>query len=815
MQWWRHLLWVGVMAFSSIVSYVDDPPPPVSKHADFDARHAKDAAVNPPDLHFKLGLLDGKTRFYPGGRITLTLEFSSDSPNTYKLNSATYDRSGRLPTEEIVLDQDVVDPFSDYFDLGVMGGLGGGLRTYPVLTEEPYRICVDLNEWFRFDRPGRYRLYLKSHRVERERMPDEPGERSTVLFAPASNILEIEILDRDLRWEAVKLVELKAVLEREPKASESGGALVGAVWYEREQAESQAWSELQYLATREAVDYALERAKRKGESPPTLVLVGARDRQHAASALGQYLADPSVSIDAWDVRLLALFTFVRKERPHALGLDSLGFDILQGKMDSAKWESMRRIIEFRRNRFERYVREEASRLIPAVMRKSSDTRKRSGEAIASIVPEAAVRAGLAQSYDYGMSRSELIVRFDSLLPEQQSALLEEKWHLVRGREMAPVLLRLVEHKSIQAGTTAAAREMDRSPNGYGLARTAMGRLYDLDSDTATAFIRREFAAGRMSFAKFALERLPAQEMPEADAAFERVALTGYTAERLIAKFGTRRLLPAMRQVYMWKGQDCMNAVPVITYLARVFPEREGEGRQALRRALANRVRCGVYRDLLSEVSWAGWNGMIEAQAIESLDDPDPEVAQSAARMLSAYGGPEVEAILWRRVEKWSAKWRGREHEVLGGPIAENPQEHEARLGDSLFEAIAYGKAWWFDEPRRKRLVALCLDERCRRNWRRSASTALLRITPQPGTQPRISYNLWFYPDLRPEELDAKLAQAPRGLTYRWCAEAERLLDLMTPEEIESERQRVERLLSARGSTLAPYDKRACTFPFDD
>jgi hypothetical protein len=84
--------------------------------------------------------------------------------------------------------EDVVDPYLDYFAAGVLGGMAGGLRGYPVLGAEPYRIEVDLNDWFRFDRPGTYRLYLKSHRLSRER---------TTPFAAVSNLLTVEIVADD------------------------------------------------------------------------------------------------------------------------------------------------------------------------------------------------------------------------------------------------------------------------------------------------------------------------------------------------------------------------------------------------------------------------------------------------------------------------------------------------------------------------------------------------------------------------------------------------------------------------------------------
>ncbi|MEZ4223425.1 MAG: hypothetical protein R3B13_20935 [Polyangiaceae bacterium] len=54
-----------------------------------------------------------------------------------------------------------VDPLYDYYH-SQMGFAGGGLRTMPVLGEKPHTMRFELNEWRRFDVPGRYRVYVVS-----------------------------------------------------------------------------------------------------------------------------------------------------------------------------------------------------------------------------------------------------------------------------------------------------------------------------------------------------------------------------------------------------------------------------------------------------------------------------------------------------------------------------------------------------------------------------------------------------------------------------------------------------------------------------
>jgi hypothetical protein len=108
----------------------------------FEARHARDLAANPADLHFRLATSDARRKFQMGQReFRLPSSFWSDSPEEYKLNGATYDRSGRLPTEESVLDrEDATDPYRDYFGSGVFGRMDGGGRTDPILDRSLIRL---------------------------------------------------------------------------------------------------------------------------------------------------------------------------------------------------------------------------------------------------------------------------------------------------------------------------------------------------------------------------------------------------------------------------------------------------------------------------------------------------------------------------------------------------------------------------------------------------------------------------------------------------------------------------------------------------
>ena len=130
---------------------------------------AQDASrpANPVTLTLRLD--SDQRQFRPGEVIPIELEFDSSIPKRFIVDNATYDHSGRLSIDDYRIEPNdaVTDPMLDYF--GSIGGwMGGGLTSFGRLGEKPFTVRVDLNEWFRFDRPGIYRVTVTSHRVSDE-----------------------------------------------------------------------------------------------------------------------------------------------------------------------------------------------------------------------------------------------------------------------------------------------------------------------------------------------------------------------------------------------------------------------------------------------------------------------------------------------------------------------------------------------------------------------------------------------------------------------------------------------------------------------
>ncbi len=516
---------------------------------------------------------------------------------------------------------------------------------------------MDLNDWFRFDRAGRYRFYLKSHRLKRERPPGEPGS-PTIAFAAVSNVVEIQIAD-DAAWRARKLEELRAAFDR------------GAGDTAPE------WRELRYLGTSGAIELAFQDARHTGNGPDTLLLVGARDRPQMLAALDRYLADSHVGIREWDIRVRALFTMLQKEAPTP-------FPMFGWQMpDEAELRRLQAVVQARQDRYDEILRAEAVRLIPVVEQKETEAREISRLAIAAAAPAAAKAAGLVPPEDYGLSRAELLAQFAAFEPERQHELLGTKWDLVRGPGIIPALEEVIGKKA--ADPLLPGESLVVWGVGTTVADAALRRLMELAPDEAARILRNDIASGGPRFVRIAVREVSSPGHSGGGRCNLSVIECGCPGRVALGR--------EVRDCKPGRSDACALRTRVVVLCGRgtIFDlfcphasRRRSAGPAAARHDSPRTARC--YRSLLNQVGAIVWNAAIEAQAIATLDDSDPDAVLSAAQALSAHGSAEVESPLWKRLERWSERWRGRAAEL------EVPSNHGKRIerGESTRVRSVYG-----------------------------------------------------------------------------------------------------------------------------
>jgi hypothetical protein len=181
------------------------------------------AAQNHPDSEnvshssaegLELHLSSSKSTYQQGELIPLDLSFTSKIPNRYQLNLATYDRSGRMGYEKFEIEpaEGTTDPLLVYFK-SFNGFMIGGLTNFQALSEAPTVIHLDLNEWVRFDKPGKYRVTVISRRAGDTKV----GAYKYGTPAEArSNPIDLQINEPDPAWQEAQLEKILVELSHPP-----------------------------------------------------------------------------------------------------------------------------------------------------------------------------------------------------------------------------------------------------------------------------------------------------------------------------------------------------------------------------------------------------------------------------------------------------------------------------------------------------------------------------------------------------------------------------------------------------------------------
>jgi hypothetical protein len=175
-----------------------------SSFANLDSREAPQLHLSTPASVYRRGEL-----------IPLELSFTSTLSDRYQVNMASYDRSGRMNYEKFLVEptEGTSDPLLVYYRSGA-GALGGGLFSIGILSDTPYVIHLNLNEWVRFDKPGNYRLTVTSRRVF-----DAPGGKPFYRGAVRdleSNSIQLQIVEPDDAWQQSELKKILADFDNGP-----------------------------------------------------------------------------------------------------------------------------------------------------------------------------------------------------------------------------------------------------------------------------------------------------------------------------------------------------------------------------------------------------------------------------------------------------------------------------------------------------------------------------------------------------------------------------------------------------------------------
>lgn len=671
-------------------------------------------------------LASDQTEFHIGERIPLLLAFSSAVANRYEINMAKYDRSGRMNYEQFELSpaSGAVDPLQ-----GRLGGIGGGLTSFQLLTQEPWTITLNLNEWLRFTQPGTYRLSVNSYRVS---VKDSASRLGTSSILVRSNEVTFKIIPPTRDWQRKILTEAVAILDL--PAPSKPPDLEKYVNSSR-----QALENLRFLGTAEATSQLAKRLRGENlgglDYVCMLGLVSSPDSEAARRALEHELADPDHPVS--DIFINTLRT---------LYLDSGDPHQDWKKADSRAVEA----------------------LIAALPTKRG---KAFATSLGTALNMAWNSAGVSEQTTKALV-DQTVSLFDQLPLEQQNSLLTYRWDKIGGPNMLPILRRYAEAYQ----DFPQMREMN-AYRSLELSAAALKHWYELDATGARSAIIREITRPRPRFGARVLGILPDKTLPEVDFALadHLAAASDFDGlaniASLIARYATDAILPQVTArldplIGKWA---CGIQDPLLAYVLRVSPSL---ARPRIEQAVAARGKdfSACNHGMFQSIAEIEYGPTLEEIGIHSLNDPDPQVAMTAATMLGKYGSPAVESPLQERYAAWTAAWTGRESELdLTFGDSRGDLGHQLGLGENLAMALATAKSWLMDQAALRRMTEQTHVKRVRnhlddylKTWQSRPLIISVHNNPAPvGLEAQVAQYEFHSLD----ELESKLIQFPAGTEF--------------------------------------------------
>lgn len=699
-------------------------------------------AENPDGLLFTIRFKDNRKQFFQGELIQLELSFAALKPETFTLSAATYDRSGRLEIDDFIIDRqdDLVDPLHDYFHSGLHGFIGGGLSSTPELTDKPYLITAELNEWMRFDKRGHYRLYVVSGRVGRKDASGEPD-----VFAVVSNVIEFEILSQNKKWATQKLNEAITALSKTDVDHRS------------------ACRTLRFLGTTAAVSEMRKRFRGDDDNCEwqyQFGLIGSPHRDFVIREMENALSSPEQPITSTFLNTLALLQFTSQSTalpPYPAGTDE----------QNNQWQAQ---LQQRRNAYDKLRLNYLRQLVMAIPQKQGQARATSLQTLLDYQSE----LNTSDFSEWSTLLTSMPDVFSRLPLDDQIRLLQYQWKPIASVAMLPVLRTLLKDKS-------------NSHQQEELRSVALRRLYELSPVEGRALILDEIRSPKPRVNERVLRSLPDKTLPELDLVLaanlqesRRPNGIGDTEaiSELIERYATAEILPRVRAVYEAPGVGkwaCRIQASLLAYLLRVDPSSGGE---YLNKALAARgenfTRC--YTTTLMDVAKLHMSAEVEDAATAALEDEDPELLSQAASVLEVYGSADAEKALWRRLEKWHEAMQSRSKELSkqnpGLPAYTGTDlSGQALIEDALLHALMNGRAWLSEPEKLKRLRDLCLTDSGRdkvariiRDWNHYLYVGLNSVADELHS---ISVGHYHLKSL--DSLKKKLLQFPKGTIFKWTA----------------------------------------------
>lgn len=619
-------------------------------------------------VHATLSLSSDKKVFRAGERIRLVISFTSERDG-YRLDDTTTKPPSAVDVVTISPEAGVYAWAAEYTG----GGYYPDYASVRPVSRTPTTVELTLNDWYRFDRAGRYTVKVTTSRVSGPgaRMGGGPALRLT------TNEVSFEVVEVSAEEEAAEVKRLSALLD----------AAQG--WQE----EARLAEELSYLAgepsTREKVRRFLAGSRTNGPGNfaqnITLGLAVARDRALVVRLLEAAIRDPEVVPSHGLLGTASSLKLMLEGVPRP----AMTFVLSPQAQNPRAAEVMREYV---------------SELVASLPRRKGKSRTAAAMTALTSLPRD--ERGNAAAVPPAV-RDVLVGEFDSLHPYDQEYLLRVYWEVLRDPSLLPSLERMLATKSSQSS--------------YQVRGQALGRLMVLAPERARPYVVAELRDPSSVVDYEVLSALKDETLPEADEAllaqikalapqarnFDITLLQHKT--KLAARYATSGVYDALLEVYRAWGEkwqpDARGAL--LGYFARF---NEAQALPLVEQALAQLQR-GQDSSLLLEVTRSSYPDAVRGLLRRRLEGDDPDALGAAAYVMSQHGSEADELLIESRLERWRKEWAGR------GAELDAERGSTQRMAEiNLVDALLHAKAWKLPETKAVAVARGCVSEDCRRRY---------------------------------------------------------------------------------------------------
>jgi hypothetical protein len=618
------------------------------------------------EVHAKLLLADNKSTFRIGEPIKLSIEFTADRDG-YQADTIP---EGSEPTSDriIVSPASGVTPWLEEY----MRGYGYGKDVFAPrnLSSTPTRVDLILNDSLRFDKPGKYSVWVTTRRVSPPIQSREFGP-SIVLTTNAVTIEVQPMSEAEEKKEVNRLSELISAAQG---------------W----QAEAKITQELSFLtgdsSAREKVHRFLNQEGRSGNYQHHLYygLFITRNRALVLQLLETAMRDPSTPVSSSllsvisRLRMLLERNGVTVKAPITTGLSYWGADPRQEEIQQTY------IAELAAGLGKRVGKSQTTTAMTILMDLPKDT-----PAANPVLTE--VRAILVQ-------------QFDNLHAFDQEYLLRQFWDKIKDQSLGPSLEKMLGYGGM---------------SNKNIHDMALKSLMEISPDKARQYVIAEIRDPQSLVEYQILQSLPDKSLPEVDTALlqqiRTLAASNVNFDELFLKqklslatrYASENIYPDLMEIYSSPGVKLSleNRACLLAYLAK---HNESEVLPLIEQTLGE-VPAGQDHNFLPQLARLYYSEAIDAVLRKRLESDEPQAVGLAAYLISLYGPATDQKIIEARLERWLKEWRHRP--------AEADANSQGMAETELIIALGNAKSWKLPPEQVQKLQQACVTKRCRQNFR--------------------------------------------------------------------------------------------------